>query len=63
MKIYRHYKNGKYYEIVDYCMIQENDEWIEAVIYRRYTYDKKFCRSVEEFENKFDLVKESDVWT
>ena len=56
MKVYKHYKNSKFYEIVDYCLIQENDEWIEAVIYRRHTYDQKFCRSLLEFEEKFKEV-------
>lgn len=57
MKLYKHYKNQKLYEIVDHCMIQVNNEWVEAVIYKRHTYDMKFCRSLEEFENKFKLEK------
>lgn len=54
-KLYKHYRNGKTYEIVDYCMIQENNEWVDAIIYKRHTYDKKFCRSEEEFREKFKL--------
>jgi hypothetical protein len=55
--MYQHYKNRKYYEIVDYCLIQEEHKWIEAVIYKRHTYDQKFCRSLEEFEEKFKEVR------
>lgn len=58
MKLYKHYKNGKLYEIVDYCLIQEDNKWAEAVIYRRHSFEPKFCRSLEEFEEKFKLVKE-----
>lgn len=57
MKTYQHYKNKKFYEIVDTCLIQENDRWIEAVIYRRATYEMKFCRSLKEFNLKFNLVE------
>lgn len=56
MKLYKHYKNGKLYEIVDRCMIQENNEWIEAVIYKERNNDLKFCRSLEEFNKKFKGV-------
>lgn len=55
LKLYRHYRNKNFYEIVDYCMIQENNQWVDAVIYRRHTYDKKFCRSEVEFFEKFKL--------
>lgn len=58
MELYKHYKNGKLYEIIDYCLIQEEDKWCEAIIYRRYNFAPKFCRSLEEFMNKFELVKE-----
>lgn len=58
MDLYKHYKNKQLYEIIDYCLIQEEDKWVEAVIYRRYNFAPKFCRSLEEFLNKFELVKE-----
>lgn len=56
MKLYKHYRNGKLYEIVDRCIIQENDEWVEAVIYRCHTHTMKFCRNKKEFEDKFKEV-------
>jgi hypothetical protein len=58
VKTYQHYKNGKFYEIVGNCLIQENDTWIDAVIYRRIYYTQKFCRSEAEFFEKFKLVEE-----
>jgi hypothetical protein len=58
MKIYQHYKNNKFYEIVDYCLIQREHKWIEAVVYKRCNYDQKFCRSLEEFEEKFKEVRQ-----
>jgi hypothetical protein len=58
MKIYyQHYKNKKYYEIIDYCLIQENNKWIEAVMYTESGRIKKFCRSLEEFNSKFKVVE------
>ncbi len=57
MELYRHYNNKQLYEIVDYCLIQENDMWCEAVIYQRHSFAPKFCRSAEEFFNKFKLVE------
>lgn len=55
MKLYKHYKNGKLYEIVDRCMIQENNEWVEAVIYKSYNGHRLFVRSSTEFFKKFKL--------
>lgn len=55
MKLYRHYKNNKPYEIVDRCLIQENNEWIEAVIYKSYNGHGLFVRPVTEFFKKFKL--------
>lgn len=58
MKIYQHYKNKKSYEIVDHCLIQKEYKWIEAVIYKNINGEQLFCRSLEEFGEKFELVKE-----
>lgn len=51
-KEYIHYKNGLTYIPVDYCKIQENDLWVEAIIYKTDTQEL-FVRSKEEFQNKF----------
>lgn len=49
---YQHYKNGLTYTPIDFCKIQENDIWIEAVIYKT-TSNELFVRSLKEFESKF----------
>lgn len=52
---YIHYKNGEEYQIIDRTIkIQENSNWIQAVLYQ----DKdgnKFVRSEKEFNKKFTL--------
>lgn len=55
MKLYKHYKKGKLYEIIDRCMIQENNEWIEGIIYKSYNGYGLFVRSGTEFFKKFKL--------
>lgn len=37
---------------INFCKIQENDIWIEAVIYKTST-DELFVRSKKEFNEKF----------
>lgn len=49
---YIHYKNGLSYTPVDFCKIQENDIWIEAIIYKTDT-NELFVRSKKEFLEKF----------
>lgn len=56
-KLYQHYKNRKRYIITGKCMIQVNDEWVDAVIYRWEGGEKLFARSEEEFFEKFKEVK------
>jgi len=55
---YKHYrkKEGEYY-VVDYCMIQENDKWVEGIVYMTVGSNKKFVRSEKEFEEKFKIVE------
>ena len=53
---YQHYKNGLTYTPIDFCKIQENDIWIEAVIYKT-TSNELFVRSLKEFESKFSKNK------
>jgi len=55
MELYIHYINNNSYVILDYCEIQEDDVWVEAVIYREFGYTKKYCRSKQEFFEKFKL--------
>ena len=33
-KTYIHYKNKKSYTPLNFCKVQENDIWIEAIIYK-----------------------------
>ena len=54
---YQHYKNKQSYITIDFCKIQENDEWVKAVIYRPENEDGLFVRFYTEFEEKFTLVK------
>ena len=53
--IYTDYKNNKDYYIVDYCSIQENDEWVTAILYKEVDGNILFVRSEKEFEEKFKL--------
>lgn len=51
--VYKHYKNKTNYIIISFCKIQENNNWIEAVIYTEVGGTELFVRSLKEFENKF----------
>ncbi|NQY20516.1 MAG: DUF1653 domain-containing protein [Campylobacteraceae bacterium] len=50
---YKHYKNKESYIIKDFCKIQENDVWVNAIIYTPKNEDKLFVRSEKEFIEKF----------
>jgi len=54
-KLYRHYKNKKYYIIKGSCMIQIDDEWVDAILYRWEGGEKLFARENTEFFEKFKL--------
>jgi len=54
-KLYRHYKNKKYYIIKGSCMIQINDEWVDAILYCWEGGEKLFAREETEFFEKFKL--------
>jgi hypothetical protein len=54
--LYRHYKNGKEYYIIDYCSIQENDIWVTGILYKQVGSNILFVRSEKEFEEKFKLI-------
>ena len=56
MTIYKHYKKEGEYYVVDYCMIQENDKWVEGIVYMTVGSNEKFVRSEVEFEEKFKLI-------
>ncbi len=56
-KTYLHYKNKQSYIVKDFCKIQENDIWVDAVIYKPDDCDELFVRSLFEFEQKFSLKK------
>lgn len=53
--MYKHKKNNKVYIVINYDVkIQENNVWIDAVLYHRQFEEKQlFCRSVKEFEESF----------
>ena len=53
--IYTHYRNGNQYEVVNYCRIQENDEWVTAILYKHVDGNILFVRSEENFEKCFKL--------
>lgn len=63
--IFYHYKNTKPYIVLGFCKIQENNNWIEAVLYtdletykqakNSYKIDK-FVRSLKEFKLKFQKL-------
>ena len=53
---YKHYKKEGEYYVVDYCMIQENDKWVEGIVYMAVGSNEKFVRSEVEFEEKFKLI-------
>ena len=57
--MYRHKKNGKIYIVLQYDVkIQENDVWIDAVLYhRQYEQNQLFCRSIEDFKNSFIKIQ------
>lgn len=56
--IYTHTKAGGQYKIIDFCKIQQNNEWIDAYIYEKYPkvngiHSDKYVRSISEFKHKF----------
>ena len=54
-KIYTHYKNKKLYIPTQFCMIQEDGVWIDAISYRCMEDPSKvFVRSQKEFIEKFN---------
>lgn len=52
-QVYKHYKNEQSYKVIDFCKIQENDIWVEAVLYKPIESNKLFVRSLNEFKEKF----------
>ena len=53
--MYRHKKNNRIYIVINYDVkIQENDIWIDAVLYHRQFEEMQlFCRSLKEFKESF----------
>ena len=54
---YIHYKNKESYTTISFCKIQENDHWVEAVIYKPNDCEELFVRSYKEFQEKFSKHK------
>jgi hypothetical protein len=59
-KLYTHYKNQEKYLTINFCKIQENDSWVDAIIYKPYKHpdncEELFVRTVKEFEEKFKAI-------
>lgn len=52
--IYTHYKNNLEYIIIDFCKIQENNEWVDGIIYKLKDSDNPaFVRTKKEFNKSF----------
>ena len=59
--IFYHYKNLNPYEYIGPCRIQENNEWVEAVIYKEYKSrvdSGLFVRTKKEFLENFKRKEE-----
>jgi len=52
-KNYVHYKNGLTYIPIDKCKIQEDNIWVEAILYKTQSQEL-FVRSKKEFIEKFE---------
>lgn len=59
-KTYIHYKNNESYIVKGFCKIQENDIWVEAIIYKPSDCEELFVRSKNEFKEKFSLKEETN---
>jgi hypothetical protein len=55
---YTHYKNKNLYHIIGMCLIQENGEWCDAILYKEVGGTLTFVRSEKEFESKFKIVED-----
>ena len=58
MSKFRHYKNGNLYQLVDTCKIQEDGEWVLAIIYKGVGSNMLFVRSLNEFSCKFEEIED-----
>jgi len=60
-KTYLHYKTQATYLTINFCKIQENDTWIDAIIYKPLNHADKcedlFVRTQKEFLEKFKIQK------
>jgi len=54
---YQHYNNKNLYHITGMCLIQENDEWVDAVLYKQVGGTLTFVRKESEFMSKFKIVE------
>ena len=55
------HKNGEYYEIIDIDIkVQINDEWKEAILYKKFLsndFKIKFVRAFDDFKSSFVKVE------
>jgi len=59
---YKHYKNGKTYIIIGFGMLQDKNDWVEAVEYIEVNptcFADTYIRASKEFKKKF---KEIELW-
>ena len=52
-----HYKNGKTYTILEHCLLQLNNNWVDAIIYKTEGSDLTFVRDKVDFISKFEIKK------
>ena len=55
--IYKHYKKGGQYIIINAGEMQIDDVWHECVIYQDINSKKIYVREAIDFENKFSAQK------
>ncbi len=61
--LFFHYNNKHTYIVLDKCLIQVNDIWLDGIIYtdlHDVTIIKKFVRTEEEFKEKFQRFPSND---
>ena len=55
--LYKHYKTGNDYLTLQFCKMQQNNQWLNAVIYKAsYDDGMVYVRELKDFEDKFAKV-------
>ena len=61
MTIYKHYKKGGEYIIINAGEMQIDNVWIECVIYQDIDSKKVYVREAVDFENKFSAGEKTNI--